>query len=171
MIYSNWSVLIRVIIVGALAYVFVVSSLRLFGKRTLSQLNAFDFVVTVAIGSTLATTILNQNIGLSAGILALFLLICLQMIVASLSVKKAWFKQIVRADPRVLFFKGKFLEDAMMQERVRKEEILQAIRSQGIGSLELVSAVVLESNGNMSVILESRSKDLSSLGNVVSLDD
>ena len=168
MFFSNWSFLLRVLIVGTLAYMLLVASLRISGKRTLSQLNAFDFVVTVALGSTLATTILGTSIGLVDGILALFLLIFLQLTVAWLSVRSDRFKKFVKSEPRQLFHQGKFMEDAMRQERVRKEEILQAVRSQGIGSLEQVASIVLETNGNMSVIQQSQATDLSALENVFS---
>lgn len=166
MFFSNWSFLLRVLVVSISAYMLLVASLRLSGKRTLSQLNAFDFVVTVALGSTLATTILNSSIGLADGILALFLLIFLQLAVAWLSVRSNAFAKIVKSEPRCLFQKGEFLEAAMRQERVRKEEILQAVRSQGISSLTQVVAVVLETNGKMSVIKQSRAEDLSALENV-----
>jgi uncharacterized membrane protein YcaP (DUF421 family) len=168
MFFSNWSFFLRVIVVGASAYILLVALLRFSGKRTLSQLNVFDFVVTVALGSTLATTILNTSIGLADGILALFILIFLQLAVAWLSVRSNVFKKIVKSEPCFLFQKGEFLEDAMRQERVRKEEVLQAVRSQGINSLAQVDAVVLETNGNISVIRQSQAGDLSAMENVSS---
>jgi uncharacterized membrane protein YcaP (DUF421 family) len=55
MFFSGWDSLLRTLVVGLLAYVVLVVFLRLSGKRTLSKLNAVDLVVTVALGSTLAT--------------------------------------------------------------------------------------------------------------------
>ena len=57
MFFSSWHALARILIVGPLVYAAPVIMLRLSGKRTLTQLNAFDFVVTVAFGSTLASTL------------------------------------------------------------------------------------------------------------------
>ncbi|MCA9113241.1 MAG: hypothetical protein KDA52_25030, partial [Planctomycetaceae bacterium] len=65
MLFSGWDSLVRTLVVGVLAYVALVILLRISGKRTLSKLNAFDLVVTVALGSTLATVLLNRNIALA----------------------------------------------------------------------------------------------------------
>ncbi len=160
------SSLLRVLVTGILAYVLLVGFLRLSGKRTLSQLNAFDFVVTVAFGSTLASTILNKDIGIVEGLTALFLLIALQFIVARLSAVSPWFKGFVKSRPHLLFYQDRYLEEAMKQERVNKDEILQAARSQGIACMEQVEGVVLETNGNMSVLTKGEPGENSTLQNL-----
>ena len=53
--FDSWSDIVRVLLVGIASYAFLIASIRILGERTLAQLNAFDFVVTVALGSTLAT--------------------------------------------------------------------------------------------------------------------
>ena len=78
MFFDTWSGLGRVLVVGTLAYAAVVVLLRVSGKRTLTKLNAFDLVVTVALGSTLATVLLSKNVALAEGVLAVALLISLQ---------------------------------------------------------------------------------------------
>jgi uncharacterized membrane protein YcaP (DUF421 family) len=75
MLFGGWQPLLRTLVVGALAYLVLVSLLRLSGKRTLAKMNAFDFVVTVALGSTLATILLSKSVTLAQGSLALALLI------------------------------------------------------------------------------------------------
>ncbi|MDN5761942.1 MAG: hypothetical protein L0H41_06465 [Microlunatus sp.] len=82
MIYDGWFGLVRVIVVGTCAYLALVLLLRVSGKRTLAKLNAFDFIVTVALGSTLATVLLSSSVALVEGILALALLVGLQYLVA-----------------------------------------------------------------------------------------
>ncbi|HSN71432.1 MAG TPA: hypothetical protein VLT59_07975, partial [Steroidobacteraceae bacterium] len=72
------STLLRTLTVGVLAYVALLFFLRATGKRTLSKLNALDLVVTVALGSTLATLLLSQSVTLAQGELALALLVGLQ---------------------------------------------------------------------------------------------
>lgn len=74
----------RILLVGAASYVFLVVAIRAFGKRTLAQLNAFDFIVTVALGSTLATIILSSHVTWAVGAVALALLVLLQYIVSQL---------------------------------------------------------------------------------------
>lgn len=67
---------------GVLAYVALVVLLRVSGKRTLSKMNAFDLVVTVALGSTLATVLMAKDVALAEGVFAFALLIGLQLFVS-----------------------------------------------------------------------------------------
>jgi hypothetical protein len=87
MLFDSWAGLGRVLLVGTLAYAALVLLLRVSGKRTLTKLNAFDLVVTVALGSTLATVLLSKSVALAEGVLALALLIGLQYAIAWLSVR------------------------------------------------------------------------------------
>lgn len=81
MLFSGWDSLLRILVVGVLAYVALVVFLRVSGKRTLSKMNAFDLVVTVALGSTLATVLLDKDVALAEGASAFALLIGLQFAV------------------------------------------------------------------------------------------
>lgn len=150
--FEDWSGLGRVIVVGTLAYVALVLILRISGKRTLSKMNAFDLVVTVALGSTLATIILSKDVALAEGILALGLLIGLQYVVTWSSVRSNTINHLMKSDPALLFYQGKFLHDQMRASRVVENEVLAAVRQQGIASLRDVEAVILETDGSMAVV-------------------
>lgn len=152
MLFDGWSGLLRVLVVGSLAYAMLVGMLRVSGKRTLSKMNAFDLVVTVALGSTLATVLLSKQVALAEGVLAFALLIVLQMVVTWLSVRSRRFRRIVKAEPRLLLRNGEMLKTAMREERVTAEELMAAVRAQGHGELGRIAAVVLETDGSFSII-------------------
>ena len=152
MLFESWADLGRVLVVGTAAYVALVAILRVSGKRTLSKLNAFDFVVTVALGSTLATILLSKDVALAEGVTALALLVLLQLIITWLSVRSNAFQELVKAEPTLLVHKGSVLSGAMRRERVTREELLAAIRADGKGRIEEVTAVVLETDGTLSII-------------------
>src|SRR5690606_37762701 len=84
---DSWADLLRIVLVGTAAYAALVLVLRVSGKRTLGQLNAFDFVVTVSLGSTLATILLSTDVSFMEGLLALALLAGLQFLVASVAAR------------------------------------------------------------------------------------
>jgi uncharacterized membrane protein YcaP (DUF421 family) len=149
---DSWSNLVAVLVAGSLAYAGLLVAVRISGKRTLAKLNAFDLVVTVALGSTLATVLLDRGVSLAAGLLALVLLVALQFLVAALSVRSPRVRRWVKAEPTLLLHRGELLPDRLAAQRVSPEEVRQAVRSQGIGGLELVAAVVLETDGSLSVI-------------------
>ena len=126
MFFNEWIALACVAIVGLASYVSLVILLRLSGKRTLSQMNAFDFVVTVALGSTLASVLLSKDVPLVEGLTVFGLLLLVQFVI----------------------------------------EVLQAVRSRGFLSLERVAAVVLETDGSISVMqVSDQSESLSALTN------
>ncbi|KAB7624125.1 DUF421 domain-containing protein [Alkalilimnicola sp. S0819] len=152
MFFDNWSGLGRVLAVGIPAYFMLVFLLVASGKRTLSKMNAFDLVVTVAIGSTLSTVLLSKQVALAEGVLALALLIFLQLVISWLSVRSERVRRSVKAEPALLYHDGCFIAAAMKRERVTEDEVRQAVRGQGQASMAAVAAVVLETDGSLSVL-------------------
>ncbi len=152
MFFDSWMEIGRTLLVGALAYFALVVLLRISGKRTLAKMNAFDLVVTVALGSTLATILLSRDVALAEGITAFLTLIVLQYLIASLAVRFPAFQSLIKSEPRMLLFEGRFLERAMRAERVTREEVIAAIRSQGIPRIEEVGAVILETDGTFAAL-------------------
>ena len=153
MFFQDWQGIIRTLVVGVLAYASLVAFLRISGKRTLAKLNAFDLVVTVALGSTLATILLQEKIALAEGATALALLILMQFLVSFVSVRSYSFARAIRSEPTLLVRNGAFCSMAMKDERITEEEVLSALRSSGGHRIEDAETVVLESDGTISVAL------------------
>ncbi len=151
MFFNGWEGLGRTAVVGLIAYVGLIVLLRISGKRTLAKMNAFDLVVTVALGSLLATIVLSKDIALVEGVSALALLILFQFVVTWLSVRSGTIRRLVRGEPTLLLYRGEFLRDAMRSQRVTESEVRQAARSQGVSDLNS-HAVVLETDGSFSVL-------------------
>ena len=152
MFFDNWMGLARVLIVGPLAYASLVALLRVSGNRTLSKMNAFDLIVTVALGSTLATVLLTEQVALAEGMLGFVVLIGLQFAMTWLSTRSRTVSRLIKAEPALLVHRGEMLPGAMRQQRVIEAEILQAVRETGLASLEDVEAMVLETDGSISVL-------------------
>ena len=166
MFFQEWSGLLRTVVVGILAYVALVAFLRVSGKRTLSKMNAFDFVVTVALGSTLATVLLSQDVALAEGVVAFAVLIGMQWIIAWLSVRSPMVSRLVKSEPRLLVYNGSLLRDAMHAERVVEAEVLAAVRQHGSASLDAVEAVVLETDGSFTVVKRTKHEHPAALTHV-----
>lgn len=154
MFFNGWAGIIRTVLVGVFAYVALVIMLRISGKRTLSKMNAFDLVVTVALGSILATILLSKDVALAEGVTAFATLILLQYIIAWLSVRSVRVESLVKSEPTLLHHRGKFLSHVMKIHRVTEAEVRAAVRAQGISSMENVGAVVLETDGSFTVMPE-----------------
>ncbi|PFG33873.1 DUF421 domain-containing protein [Sanguibacter antarcticus] len=150
--FDSWSDLLRVLAVGSAAYVTLVLVLRVSGKRTLAKLNAFDLVVTVALGSTLATILLSSEVSWSEGVVAMVLLAALQVTVSWSSAHLPRGRSVVTARPTTVLRDGQVLHDVMRAERLTEADLRQAVRAAGTGGFDQVAAVVLESDGSLSVI-------------------
>ena len=150
--FDSWASIGRTIISGAVAYAALIVFLRISGKRTLAKMNAFDLVITVSLGSTLATILLSKDVAIAEGIVALAMLVILQYVVAWLMTRSERFQHIVKSPPVRLFDSGSFDETAMRHERILHEEVLAAMRSSGYADANEVSEVVLETDGTFSVI-------------------
>jgi uncharacterized membrane protein YcaP (DUF421 family) len=167
MIFDTWIGLGRVLVVGTLAYMILVVLLRVSGKRTLTKLNAFDLVVTVALGSTLATVLLSRSVPLAEGVLALALLIFLQFALAWLSVRSPRVSSLIKSEPTLVVHEGRLLEGALETQRVTRDEALAVLRAAGVADRQRVTAVVLETDGSFSVITGSAGeRATSTLANV-----
>lgn len=156
--FDSWFGLVRVALVGSVAYVVLIVMLRTSGKRTLSKMNAFDFVVTVALGSTLAAVLLNKTIPLMEGILALALLVYLQFAITWLSVRSTRFQDLIKAEPTLLVHESRYLDAAIREQRVTRAEISAALRNNGKADISEVRSVVLETDGSITVVPSDRQR-------------
>ncbi len=164
MFFNDWFGLLRVLVVGTMAYTALIALLRVSGKRSLSKMNAFDLVVTVALGSTFAAVILDNSIPLAEGVLALALLIVLQFIITWASVRFELVRRLVKSEPTLLVRDGVYLDEAMRGQRVTRDEVKAAMRDSGTSDLAQIACVVLETDGSLSVIQQ----DETSPGNAAS---
>ena len=99
--------------------------------------------------------LLSKSVALVEGLAAFALLAGLQYLVAWLSVRSPRFGDLVKSEPTLLLRRGRFLEGAMRAQRVTRAEILAALRSSGAIEAGQVAAVVLETDGSLSVIQNS----------------
>lgn len=145
---------LRVLVYGILAYLAVYFAIRFAGKRTLSTMNVFDLLATIALGSTLATFVVDDGIGVTGGAVALGLPLALQWSVAFLSSRSRRAERFVKQHPAMLLWKGEYLHDMMKHEMITADDICEALRKAGLASYREAKAVVLEVDGHLSVVRE-----------------
>ncbi|MBI0427214.1 DUF421 domain-containing protein [Psychrobacter sp. NG27] len=150
--FDNIDKLGRIVLTTIMIYVFIVLITKISGKRSTSQLNNFDWVVTVMIGSLGASTILLKDIPFVEGASSILVLYMLQFLVTKYASISPQFSSVILSDPRIVFYQGQFLPDAMRAERLTRQEIECAMRTEGINSFDDVEAIVFESDAKLSVI-------------------
>jgi uncharacterized membrane protein YcaP (DUF421 family) len=171
MIFDGWSDITRVLLIGTLAYIGLVILLRVSGNRTLSKMNSFDLVVTVAFGSTLSAILTNKDVSLMEGLSAIALLVLLQFVITWLAVRSRSVSNIIKTRPSLLLKDGSFLDESMKRVRVTEDEIRAAVRQHGIACLDEVAAVIMETDASLSVIRRDDRNSFSALKGIAGFDE
>ncbi len=138
--------------VSALAmYVAVLVYTRIAGLRSFAQISAFDFAMTVAVGSIIASVAVTSSATPADGALALGVLYLAQVLVA-LGRRRLGLARLVDNQPRVVFAAGRYLDDQLGAARLTRADLRGKLRGAGVRHLDDVEAVVLETTGDVSVI-------------------
>src|SRR5437867_1252008 len=150
--FGGWSSILRTIVVGTVCYIIVVALVRLAGKRTLANMDEFDLVVTIAIGSLVGAAMMSKDVALAEALVGIALLIGLQVAATWIMSRTRHVLHWIENEPQLLIFHGQILRKSMLAARLTEDELLQAVRRHGVGAVEDVDAVVMEANGDFSVI-------------------
>ena len=159
--FDNIDKLGRIVLTTVMVYVLIVTVTKVSGKRSTSQLNNFDWIVTVMIGSLGASTILLKDIPFVEGVSSILVLYLLQFVVTKYAAISPQFSNFILSEPRIVFYQGQFLPDAMRDERLTRQEIECAMRTEGINSFDDVEAIVFESDAKLTVIPKPTQSDKS----------
>jgi uncharacterized membrane protein YcaP (DUF421 family) len=165
LLFKDWESIWHVAVCAIIAYFVLFFFIRISGKRTLAKLTAFDFVVTVTLGSTLSSMILAK-VTLAEGAVALIIIILLQYLLAWSAKESKVLEKAINSSPTLVFYQGKFLQDAMDKEVLTREEIFAEIRKYRLLDVDDVEAVVMELNGELTVIKKSAGVSHSSLEDI-----
>lgn len=156
--FDNIEKLVRIVLTAAMVYLMIVVVTKISGKRSTSQLNNFDWIVTVMIGSLGASTILLENIPFIEGMSSILTLYLLQFLVTKYASISPAFSSFILSEPKIVFYQGQFLPEAMRDERLTRQELESVMRSNGIHSLDEVEAIVFESDATLNVITKDQDK-------------
>lgn len=152
--------ILRILSTAPIIYVLLILYIRVLGKRSTSEFNNFDWIVTVATGSIVASTVIVKDISIAEGGLSILILMLLQFIVTKLMYGNEKIREIIKSTPQLLLFEGEFIEENMKKERTLKPEVYAAIRQRGLKSVKQIYAIVLETNSKISVIPNENSEEI-----------
>lgn len=139
-------------------FVVVFIVLRLMGKRELSQIQPFEFVIIVLIADLASGPMSDRNMTTFYGIVPILALLVMYMIFSFLLKTNKKVQNIMSGSPVILIEDGKLNEEEMKKQEYMIEDIMSQIRSRGVFKVQDVAYAVLETNGNLSVIPKSESK-------------
>jgi uncharacterized membrane protein YcaP (DUF421 family) len=150
--FSSWGAIVHVVLATAIIFMVVVAILRIVGSQALAKMSGYDMVATVTFGSIVSTVAVTRGITITEGLAALITLIGLQEILRVLQSRWLAAHHVVRQAPDVFLWEGQLLEDRLRDSRVSADEVRAAVRKMGLSSLSDARAVILENDGEWSVI-------------------
>lgn len=153
-LFKDWSTILRIVLTTIVLYILLIFFLKLFGSRSVSSFSVYDMLATITMGSVVSSTLVLKEVTLLNGVSALLVLLILQYLFSKMVSKWEKLYPITMPTPKILFLKGKYQTENMSKTRVNKEEILSAIRREAGTTSDQIYAVLLEPNGDLSVIKE-----------------
>lgn len=147
----SFNSLLEILISGTAIYVAVIAFTRLFGKRSFSKMSSFDFAMTIAVGSIIATTMLSSSVSLWEGLFGLLLIFILQLSAAFFRRYKN-FAEAIDNTPLLLMDGSTILYENLKIARVTETDLRSKLREANVLQLSQVQAVVFETTGDISVL-------------------
>ncbi|MEE4538291.1 MAG: YetF domain-containing protein [Erythrobacter sp.] len=152
--FNGFDRLERIIVSATAIYVAIIVLVRLSGKRTTSQMNNFDWIITVALGGLVSSGILLDDVSVADALVAAGWLVLLQWAMTTMVIRSDLLANLVKAKPTLLVENGKMLEDNMRDQRISEAEIMGALRENGLHELTQAKWVVLETDASFSVVAD-----------------
>ena len=143
---------IHIIISTTGVYLFIVVALRVLGKTELAQLSITDLIFVLLISNAVQNAMVGSDTSLGGGILAASVLFVINFIFKKLKYKFPKLRKVLEGEPVILIHNGKMIESNCQKNGITKEELLQAIREHGSHTIEEVDSLILETDGNISVV-------------------
>ena len=135
-------------------YIIVLIVTRLMGKREIGQMQPFEFVIALMIANLATIPMSAVGISIFEGIIPILGLLTIHLIITLFNMKSLKFRCIVCGKPAILVRKGKIDEDALEKERFTVNELEVRLREKDVFNLADVEYVILETNGEITVILK-----------------
>ena len=122
------------------------------GKREISQLQPFELVISIMIADLATTPMSETGIPILYGIIPILGLLMMHIVISVINLKSIRMREIICGKPRILMFRGKIDEQAMIKENFTINELQERLRVNGVFNLEDVEYAILETSGQITVI-------------------
>ena len=152
MFFHSWAGIGRVMLSSVVVFAIIVALLRIVGQQALAKMSGFDVVFAVTLGSVVGTVVITRDVPIAEAIAALVTLLGMQEATRFFQSRSLRVHHAVRQPPRVLLWDGSLLEDRLRASSVSADEIRAAVRKAGLRSLADARIVVLENDGEWSVV-------------------
>ena len=137
---------------SVLLYFIVLVVMRIMGKRQISQMQPFEFVISMMIANLATIPIEQVDMPLKNGIVSVLTMLALHMILSLINLKSIQIRGWICGVPRIMIYRGKIDQYALKKEKMSLNELQERLRAYGITNIGDVEFAVLETNGQLSII-------------------
>jgi uncharacterized membrane protein YcaP (DUF421 family) len=138
---------------GLAVYLFLMLVFRITGKRALSQVTTFDFVLLLIISETTQQALIGEDFSLTNAFLVIVTLFAADQVMSKLMQKSGFLRRWAEGFPLILLEDGKILQERMAHSQVEEDDILEAARElQGLERLDQIKYAILERHGGITII-------------------
>ena len=137
---------------SVVVYAFLLVAFRFTGKRQVGQLTPFDLIVLLIISNVVQNALIGNDNSLGGGLVGAAAILVLNSAVVEVTYRSRRARRLLEAQPTLLIHDGQLLHDNMRRERVTLDDLLTALRRNGVTDPAHVRVAMLEENGGISVI-------------------
>ena len=135
----------------AILYILITVSLRLMGRRQVGELQPSELVITMLISNLAALPIEDRGLPLITGIVPIISLVCFEIFISYIMKDSVFWRKTICGSPQVIIQNGKINQNVMKQLRFSIDDLIEALRINGIFDFSQVDCAVAETNGQLSV--------------------
>ncbi|MFA7148620.1 MAG: DUF421 domain-containing protein [Syntrophomonadaceae bacterium] len=147
-----------VIIRTLILYATTVLLLRVMGKRQIGQLQPYELVVIIMISELAAIPMQNTGIPLLSGLIPIFILVAAQVTLSYISLKSERARGVICGTPSIVIENSRIVEDELRRLRLNLNDLLEQLRLKNVADISDVEYAILETGGQLSVILKSEKR-------------
>jgi uncharacterized membrane protein YcaP (DUF421 family) len=152
MMFESWASMGHVALRVVIVYLAIVAVFRIIGEQALAKMSAYDLIVSITLGELVASIPLTHDLALLDGLAAILVFVGLQELIRWAQSRSKKIRAVVVEEPRLIVWNGEILADRLHKWNLTKREVLAAVRDKGLAHLDQAQAVVLENDGEWSVV-------------------
>jgi len=137
----------------AILYLLLIVGLRLTGKRQIGELEPIELVLTMLLSDLASVPMQDFGIPLVNGVIPIVTLLAMSMLLSCVSLRNVRFRTLICGKPAIIIRNGRLQQDAMRHNRLTLDELFEELRTQGVTDISDVKYAVLETGGQLSVLL------------------
>lgn len=139
-------------------YTIVMFSVRLMGKKQAGELEPMELVVTIMISELASIPMQDTGIPLASGVVPILTILIIEIFLSMIAMKNKPFRRLLSGKPSVLIYNGQIMLNEMRKNRFNRDDLLEQLRLEGTTHISEVRYAILETNGQLSVILKKDSQ-------------